>query len=168
MSEIVAFLTKCLREDKAIAERARKAGARSWWARNVPRFDHGYPRWQVDLVLPERASPRGAADCFDEATAKHVARHDPDHVLREIAGKRAILAEVASWRHNYVDGDSWLSCAQAVDEHDEEQTPGSGCADESRAGGPCECNLERRREAILRPLALAYSDRPGYQERWKP
>ncbi len=101
------------------------------------------------------------------ARAKHAARHDPATVLADVAGKRAILAEVLSWQHAHVDGDTWLSCAQAVDPHDEDDTPGSGCADEKRAGGPCDCGPERRRAMMLNALAAGYVGRPGFKDDWR-
>ena len=167
--DITEFLAKCLDEDQAAAEACA-------WKDWIPGSGlHGpsvetskpQPGWYGERANVASLKATVGKDEREREHAAHIARHDPTRVLREVAGKRAILAEVTSWQHVYVDGDSWLSCAQAVDEHDEEQTPGSGCADDSRRGGPCECDLERRREAILRPLALAYSDRPGYQERWK-
>lgn len=103
----------------------------------------------------------------DEDQAQHIARHDPAAVLADVAGKRAILAEVLSWQHAYIDGDSWLSCAQAVNPHDGDGTPGSGCADEQRAGGPCDCGLDRRRAMMLNALAAGYVGRPGFKPEWR-
>jgi hypothetical protein len=93
-------------------------------------------------------------------------RQEAEPLLADLAAKRVVLAEVASWQHALVDGDTWLSCAQAVDEHYGEGRPGSGCADDRRAGGPCDCGLERRREAILRPMASPFSAHPEFKAEW--
>lgn len=87
--------------------------------------------------------------------------------LADIAAKHTLLAEVASWQHLVVDGDTWLSCAQAVDQYSDERTPGSGCADDQRAGGPCDCGLEQRRETVLRLLVLPYVGHADYDESWR-
>jgi hypothetical protein len=95
------------------------------------------------------------------------AAFDPRQMLDDIAAKRAILAEVLSWEHAYIDGDTWLSCAQAVSAFAEDGTPGSGCADEDRAGGPCDCGLDRRRATMLHALAAPYAGRPGFKDDWR-
>ena len=60
----------------------------------------------------------------------------PDRVLRSIEAKRKILAAVTARSHVYNDDDPWFSCPQAVVSDD--PTPGSGCANETRANGPCD------------------------------
>lgn len=98
---------------------------------------------------------------------RHIARHDPAAVLADIAGKIALLDHVAAWPHEYVDGDTWFSCSQAINPHDEDEEPGSGCADEKRAGKPCDCHLDDRRIAVLRCVAAGYVDRPGFKDAWR-
>lgn len=92
-------------------------------------------------------------------------RFNTARVLADVAAKRAVLAEVMSWGHTYVDGDTWLSCAQAISPFDEDGVPGSGCADENRAGGPCDCGLDQRRATILDALAAPYPDHQPRAER---
>jgi hypothetical protein len=74
--------------------------------------------------------------------ADHIARHDPARVLRDVAAKRAIVDEAAL-----------AFGATAVD-------------DEVRD------HVESVRQLweldVLRPLASAYADRPGYREEWAP
>lgn len=96
------------------------------------------------------------------AVGAHIARHDPAAVRADIAGKRALLDHVAGWEHTYVDGDTWFSCSQATG-RSEDSEPGSGCADELRAGKPCDCGLDDRRLAVLRTIALGYQHRYGFK-----
>ncbi|MEU4804327.1 DUF6221 family protein [Actinosynnema sp. NPDC023587] len=86
-----------------------------------------------------------------------VAGQDPAAVLRRCAADRKLVAEVASWRHTYIEEDTWYSCAVAVDPEDPEQRPGGGSAkpDDTRPD-TCDCGLEGRRLRILRPLAEGY------------
>jgi Family of unknown function (DUF6221) len=85
-------------------------------------------------------------------------------MLADIAAKRALLDHVAAWSHELVDGDWWYSCSQAVLPDDNE--PGSGCADEKRAGKPCDCGLDKRRLAVLRCIAAGYVDRAEFRPEW--
>lgn len=73
------------------------------------------------------------------------------------AATQQIIDEVMSWRHRYLDEDTWYSCAQAVSPDEDE--PGSGCSDDSRRGGPCDCGLFERQERILGPLAEVFGHR---------
>lgn len=124
----------------------------------------GQPFWPTPTV--ESAFMRHP-DPDISAGLELVRMHSPARVLADVQAKRAILAEVLSWNHAHIDGDTWLSCAQAVDPHDEDGTPGSGCADEKRAGGPCDCGLDRRRVMMLNALAAAYAGRPGFKPEWR-
>lgn len=85
--DIVAFLTARLDEDQAAAE-AEPGG--SWYGPQVITDAHGRPRWRIER------SPFGSgvpiADCFEAATALHLLRHHPAHVLRKVAATRRILA----------------------------------------------------------------------------
>jgi hypothetical protein len=74
---------------------------------------------------------------------KHIARHDPARVLREVAAKRAImeLADEATGLDLTVDND------RRVEPRDE--------ADEPYVG-----------DLILRQLAAVYSDHPDYNSKW--
>lgn len=99
------------------------------------------------------------------AVGGHIIRHDPAAALADIAGKLALLDHVAGWQHELVDGDWWFSCSQAVLPDNDE--PGSGCADEKRAGKPCDCGLDGRRLAVLRCVAAGYVERAGFKDTWR-
>jgi hypothetical protein len=108
---------------------------------------------------------RGDADEKWWAT-EHDRTGAKDWALQEIAGKRQILAVVAGMRHLYVDGDCWYSCARAVRDpawDADDLVPGSGCCDDDRRGGPCDCGRDSLAEAILAPLAAAWNTHPGYR-----
>lgn len=154
MTDIVTWLGQQLDEDKRCALATGQASS-SW------------QDFSMDGELRDSANGGTVAYVPRPEDRAHIARHDPASVLRRVGADRAILAEVASWQHDYVDGDTWLSCAQAVSEFDEERRPGSGCADEKRRGGPCDCGLERRRNAILYPLVQSYDNRPGFKDEWR-
>lgn len=90
---------------------------------------------------------------------QQAANGDP-WLAADATAKRSIVAEVMSWRHRYEGMDAYYSCAQAADPDPvpgEDGGPGSGCADEDRAGGPCDCGLDARRAAILAALAGLYN-----------
>lgn len=83
----------------------------------------------------------------------------PARVLAECAAKREIIAVGAALGHEYNDDDAWYSCGLATGFYDD--TPGSGCSDESKHGR-CTCGLEERRMRSLGPIAAVYKDHPDY------
>ncbi len=172
MTDLAAFLTARLDEEQRLAERLNLAGepALGPWRVEEACDYTGIREWRIGGDT--KFGWIDAARTYDQDTADHFAAHAPARVLAEIAAKRAIIAEVASWQHDYNDGDSWYSCAQALlpaaDRRDpEDYEPGSGCSNDLRAGGPCDCGLERRRGAILEPLAAIYADREDFDEAWR-
>jgi hypothetical protein len=79
--DLVVFLTARLAEDEAVARDAAKIDGERW---NVAGHH--------DLDRVEGATETVSYDMV-EPVVHHVARHDPARVLREVAAKRAILAE---------------------------------------------------------------------------
>lgn len=78
----------------------------------------------------------------------HITRHDPAAVIRRCATDRALIAEVMSWEHV---PDGYYSCPRYVDaSNGETELP------ESRAGRPCCCGLDSRRQRVLSLLAEGY------------
>lgn len=51
-------------------------------------------------------------------TAKASVYSNVDFGLRDVESNRAIIAEVVSWKHFYLDEDAWYSCGLAEDPHD--------------------------------------------------
>lgn len=98
----------------------------------------------------------------DAEIAAHIARHDPAQVLREIEGKRALLADLLAEKH-HVATDPWYTCQAATEERD-----GGEYGNEKYRGWPCNCGLTDRTERRLRLFAQPYSTHPDYQESWRP
>jgi hypothetical protein len=87
---------------------------------------------------------------------------DPARVLREVAAKQRIIDVVMAWRHDVNEEDCWYTCGAATEERD-----GGECCNDNEIG-ECGCGLEMRRQLILAPLALPYTDHPDYREEWRP
>ena len=91
MDDLVAFLAARLDEDEAAARAAE------------PFYE--------DRDLVSEMVHIG----FDAEVPQHAERHDPARVLREIAAKRAILAEMsASWRQSWTAAFTTLYAIAAV------------------------------------------------------
>ena len=127
--DLIAFLNARLDEDEAAAKKSHYEGQR--WLTE----EEGVYRWPTDELVH-------SAD--RKADARHIARFDPARVLREVAAKRAIIAEHGPSRQ---DGSRCRVCTAIAD----------GGATRFRA--PC---------PTLRHLAAAYSDHPDYRQEWKP
>lgn len=129
----------------------------------------GWLRWQVrgdgadrnsttrDDRHPERIDDVAGVPiaAVSAAVGQHLVRHDPKTVLRRCAADRKLIADVQGWPHLTV-GDTWYSCAQAIDDWEKDAAPGSACADEDRAGQPCDCGLVDRQRTVLMALAVGY------------
>lgn len=85
--------------------------------------------------------------------------------LAECKAKREIIAEVQSWPHYFNDDFWYYSCSQAVPTGFDGE-PGSGCANASRSGKPCDCGLDARRTAILQSMAQPDADHPDFDPEW--
>jgi hypothetical protein len=157
----VQWLRAQLDEDERIARTASWADdANAWHAKSSPFDARGAgQRWYVEDSMEDgvvsHVDPR-ASD--DEGVARHIARHDPAHVLRDIDANRQVLA-------------GYDKAVQAVEDL-------SAVRDRLHARGQdvfmTELDLEsaiHRRDAlggVLRLLALPYADWPGYREEWRP
>lgn len=152
--DFAAFLDARYDEAGALAQ-AATAGP---WKYQVFRRDEGHREW----VMCGRSSPYGvmigdAGIGWMPSTGipdpDFIAACDPAHRLRDIALKRAILAE-----HAQVRADS--------DEEDEEGATGCRVCDWDRdcgevrpAGRPC---------VTARQLGTEFSDHPDYRPGWAP
>jgi hypothetical protein len=105
------------------------------WLRNV-----NYAMWGCDDE--DDGCPDFARGWVAEA--RHIARHDPTRVLREVEAKRRILDE-AGWAKQNA---------------------------EMEGGDPRAAALYQGAwityQAVLRWLSQVYADRPGYREQWAP
>jgi len=169
MSDFATFLTARFDEEQADAEAAHRSDPAPWGVfitEAASAGDHGHEHGAGLVVAANQVAlwdcEGSLSLCMTARTTEHVARWDPDRVLKHITAKRELLAEIMSWRHDYVDGDTWFSCAQAVDPFEEDAEPGSGCSNDGRAGEPCDCGLDRRRTSMLKALAKPYTDHPDH------
>jgi hypothetical protein len=96
---------------------------------------------------------------YREAALDFLDDNPPEVVLRRCAADREIVAEVMSWKHFYLDGDTWYSCGLSVDPSVADDEPGSGCANDDDKGH-CTCGLEYRQRKIFDPLARGYGIQP--------
>lgn len=161
MSDIVEFLKARLDEDEAIAKNAvagfpdddRFEGDLSSWHAD----DSGYGSASIGAGGVQRDNGFSGIGTFgsclvvyDEGlptieAATHMVRHDPARVLREVAAKRAIIADMEKADR--------VAEMEAESEHSEESW-----------------EWEARSSTLtdaLKHLATAYSDHPDYRREWK-
>ncbi|MGW8679632.1 DUF6221 family protein [Streptomyces sp. NPDC055817] len=148
MDELVQWYGAQLDDDESAALGAKGKTAGRWTQ------DDGPPE---DIVLCDESGR------LTMGQARHIARHDPARVLREIDGKRQLLADLLTDQHFHNEEDNWYSCASLVGEDGKPV-----CIDDSRAPGPCDCGRDARVKRRVALLALPYADRPGYKEEWRP
>lgn len=146
MDDLTAFVTARLDEDEAIANAAASEAGPDWtWDRESR---DGYLRTPAGTIMAD------ALNVEDEQFRPHVARHDPARALREVAAKRAILAEHGHYRvdHNWTgrtDLDAPFGCSTCHIGNDGDMYDGGWCV-------------------TVRQLAAIYSDHPGYRPEWAP
>jgi hypothetical protein len=105
------------------------------------------------LVFLQQAFSRAelAAQGYGSAAQlDFIVAHGPAAALRQVAATRELLADLQADEHLAVE-DGWYSCAAATDDRF-----GNVCADESRAGGPCDCGRDAAVERRVRLLAKAW------------
>ena len=138
--DITEFLAACVKDDEDYALNACQFVGAEWYEpfSGAVQFGGQDTNPECEMALTH-----------DSGISRHMERHDPARVLREVAAKRAIIAETLNYMSR-IDGE-WGCC------HNEE----------SIAAGRCE-DLLPENEPIFRALASVYADRPGYKEEWKP
>jgi uncharacterized protein DUF6221 len=139
VTDIVAFISARLDEDEAYALEAAKEFGPDWieiWS------------GQIDLSanLPDRQPPADRSwdahvQTNDSRVSRHMVRHDPARVLREVAAKRRVLERHGGEDHMCVKGIVGYS-VQAWYDKDE------ACPD-------------------LLNLAAPYADHPDYDPEWR-
>jgi hypothetical protein len=146
---LVEFLTAMLDRDEAAARAATCETGRWHW-------DHAFGDLCNDAECPYGELVDQPASSSDHSGtvlmrvhgldvvhepwrgAEHIARHDPDRVLREVEAKRRII----------------------------ESRPGIGAP--GHMLDVVHDEVQRQREHVLRLLALPYADHEDYREEWKP
>lgn len=148
MDDLLAFLRARVDDDERLARTAAE-GISVWHDGSVGET------WATDrgLVFGAKVALwdcEGADSlCMPEATAAHVARHDPARVLADVVAKRKIIDGIQMCRPC---GEG-RRCVQ----HDSS----AGSPTITRPAHPVD-------EQLVRLLALPYADNPGYREEWRP
>lgn len=166
MDDLVAWLRERIAARRALAGDAKGRSTGEWTFRDTAGGQH-----KVVDDLSYTISDTDGGDVNPWRTGPHIAANNPRAVLDLCDAHELVLTEVLSWRHEYIEGDTWFSCSQAVENpygDEEQRTPGSGCSNDDRAGQPCDCGLDARRLRVLKPIASAYRRDPGYREEWRP
>ncbi|RDI13462.1 hypothetical protein DEU38_13437 [Rhodococcus sp. AG1013] len=146
MSEIVEFLRARLDEDERVARAAVIRYGLTWWRTDAPDDVDEYADWPGFVCGDHPAlAVLDRDDDNDGPHADHIARHDPARVAREVAAKRAILAQEEEARAHY--------------DHIK-----------SSATYPVETSIGHvvALATVIRHLASAYADHPDYREDWRP
>lgn len=159
IAETAAFIEQCLAADEATAELA--GPARVAWL--TLRNDDGSMRYTTVAagVNGEFDEPWCADGHEIENPASVRVVYDPARSRRRVRATRELVAEILAERHEYVPGDEYYSCSQAaagvylLNPPPEDLVPGSGCADDDRAGKPCDCGRDQR---VARRLDIIASE----------
>ena len=148
VSDLIVFLLAQLALDEARAASGPGAKYGAW---DTEPYRDGTGE-NADLRARHLGNLTGPAPgSIDAPAAEHAARHDPARVLREVAAKRAILAEHGP-ANGGRDPDRCRVCTAIA-------PTGMGHTDARRFRAPC---------PTLLFLAAVYSDHPDYRQEWKP
>jgi len=116
---LVEILRAKLREDEAIARASEARNGSQWTTEEVMNgcringtTDKGHPR--AYSGSPELWDDEGALGMFPE-TATHVARHDPERVLRVVQAMRQILDLHTDCTDEQMDGLLYTYCTEDED-----------------------------------------------------
>ena len=142
MDDLTAFIKARLDEDEAAAKAVAPLG-------HV--FDMGGERLddQFAHIRVRHHSEDGRSYSQpDQPATRHFARHDPARVLREVAAKRAIVAEHIHAKASHVGGGTHRFGCENCDDDREYGIWGSGWC------------------ATVRQLAAVWSDHPDYKQEW--
>lgn len=139
MTDILDFLHARLDEDERVAREASEGHGPRW-----RQYNDGEPD-EPGRVENERGQPV----VYDEGNpseeqARHIARHDPARILRDVVAKRLIVAE-----HDYCPPERYVSHAYC----------GYDQTEDGMVFGTWPCDR-------LRLLAWLYSDHSDYDEAW--
>lgn len=145
VDELVTWLRAQLDEDERVARAAgeAEAGGPVW------REGSTWFRDMLDPVPSQRRAHPNYIPMITEEDVRHIARHDPARVLREVEAKRRLIGKIGDYEAK-IDGE-WGCCHSAAD---------------ILAGRCPETKVHEITALTL--LALPYADRPGYQEEWRP
>lgn len=162
LADLTAFISARLAETET---KARSDPARIAWLTYL----NGDGQMRYTTVAADHDDDYWCADgkLLDVPSSACVV-YDPAHVLRDVAATRKLVTEITAIPHEYVEGDSWYSCSRAVYPESPDDEPGSACADDDRAGKPCDCGRDKRALRLLGTVAERWDDHADYQEGWRP
>lgn len=110
MTPIEAFIRARLREE----EEEALAAAPGPWSVMVEECGYDFLDYNVESGPDEEVST-SRGDQYGYANARHIARHDPDRVLREVAAKYVILDQCAEIEDSWGVSSWWYSIrAEAI------------------------------------------------------
>ncbi|CAM5250209.1 hypothetical protein SGLAM104S_01610 [Streptomyces glaucescens] len=168
--DAVQWLRAQLDEDERIAREAMSVagptpGAGQW--QYGPRAsDEGGRHWAVTTTPPNDTVPAVqvagsgmSGGLHEEALAAHIARHDPERVLREVNAKRQIIDLYAAAVEERVA----VRARMREVIHSDRDEFGRLHQEESEL-----IAAAQGLAPVVRLLALPYADRPGYREEWRP
>lgn len=107
MSGLIEFVRARVAEDERIAKDAAKKRSSPWLVNGVA----------IRAIVYSESGGQGhtVADTYG-VLADHIARHDPERVLRQAAAVRAVLAHYDYCRENYCPGNEHLDPDHMLDE----------------------------------------------------
>jgi hypothetical protein len=151
VAELAASIETGLAEDEVAAKRASrdKQAGDAWHAGD------GGDGWTQAGTPVHRPDGGPLAIAIGDYAAIHIARNDPGRRLRDVKAARDLVTAILAERHDYNDGDPWFSCSQATVPGDDGE-PGSGCANDERAGKPCDCGRDARVARMLGIIAAEW------------
>lgn len=103
LDELIRFLRARYDEAEALAKATAPSGERWSWRTDVADDDDGNILYWGVISAPDVAGVAAALGLergTGQQVAEHIALHDPDAVLRSIAGKRRIV-DMAEQQHGY-------------------------------------------------------------------
>lgn len=156
VAELAAAIEAKLAEDEAVALATIDINDRVRMRRGTPP-----PRWVEDdwgIRSEDKYGILRVKHTWASERA-HITRNDPARVLRRVKATRDLVADILAEPHDYIPGDEFYSCSQAVDPYPGESgEPGSGCSDPERAGKPCDCGRDARVARLLGIIASEWED----------
>lgn len=155
VAELAAVIGRHLAEDGVAKVAVARDGT---WAAEVPGMGS---QWAVRRVSEPG---RYIAGGMRIDIAHHIARNDPDRVLRRVKATRDLVAVILAEQHDYNPGEEFYSCSQAREGAGmvggPTGPPGSGCGDPDRAGQPCDCGRDAKVARMLGIIANEWEDIP--------
>ena len=154
---LAAAIEERLGEDETTAHAAAGPveGGTHWHITRQGTLDSRAISGDTSVGCPDGCHPSDAQNA-------HVARNDPARVLRRVAVTRSLVGTILAESHDWIPGDEYYSCSQAVDPYEDdpsERYPGSGCANPERTGQPCDCGRDQRVARLLGIIATEWEEK---------